>query len=174
MDILVAIILCVVQAESAQREWKCLENTSVSPSKQIARLSAREMIDHVLTCKTPRLPGNVDAKGTVVIEVLVDATGGVACLRAISGHPIIREAALEAARSWKFKPRILDGTSAPYSGLIAVYVSWDVEEMEKHCPARAKPNSGVQSARATVPGESMATSRAPLAPGDGLGRLLPS
>jgi len=144
MYLLLAIMFCLAQAESLPEKWQCAETSDFAPDKQITRLKPREMNQHVVTCKTPRQPGNVDAKGTVVIEVVVNATGDVECVRAISGHPIIRGTALEAARRWKFKPLIVGRADKPYSGFIAVYVSWDAEEMEKHCPTHGKPNSSVQ------------------------------
>ena len=148
MHLLLAIMLCLAQAESLPEKWQCGETSNFAPDKQVTRLKPREMNQHVVTCKTPRLPGNVDATGTVVIEVAVNAAGDVECLRAISGHPIIRGAAVEAAKRWKFKPLIVGRAAKPYSGFIAVYVSWDAEEMEKHCPTHGKPNSSVlRSAR---------------------------
>jgi TonB family protein len=35
--------------------------------------------------------------------------GRVANARAINGHPLLRDAAVEAARKWVFKPKTLDG-----------------------------------------------------------------
>jgi TonB family protein len=148
MYLLLAIMFYLAQAESLPEKWHCGETSDFAPDKQITRLKPREMNQHVVTCKTPRLSGNVDAKGTVVIEVVVNAAGDVECLRAISGHPIIRGAAVEAAKRWKFKPLIVGRAAKPFWGFIAVYVSWDAEEMDKHCPTHGNPSSsGQRSAR---------------------------
>src|SRR5271154_2953678 len=31
-----------------------------------------------------------DVKGTAIVDVLVDASGGVACVKSVTGHPMIR------------------------------------------------------------------------------------
>jgi TonB family protein len=46
----------------------------------------------------------VKAAGTVVVEVTVNARGEVTTANAISGHPLLRAAAVAAARKAKFKP----------------------------------------------------------------------
>jgi TonB family protein len=148
MHLLLAIMLCLAQAESLPKKWQCGETSDFAPDKQVTRLKPREIEStrgYVQDASTAR---KLDAKGTVVIEVVVNAAGDVECLRVISGHPIIRGAAVEAAKRWKFKPPIVGRAAKPYSGFIAVYVSWDAEEMKKHCPAQGKPNSSVQRERA--------------------------
>ena len=47
--------------------------------------------------------------GTVSVEVTVDESGNVTSARALSGHPLLKEAAVEAARGWTFKPTLLQG-----------------------------------------------------------------
>src|SRR5688500_5308344 len=41
--------------------------------------------------------------GTVVVEVTIDESGSVTSARAVSGHPLLKEAAVDAARGWTFK-----------------------------------------------------------------------
>jgi hypothetical protein len=144
MSLLLGLLLCLAQADSSPEKWSCGAKSDRVSDKQITHLKPREMDRRVLICKMPELTWNGDAKGTVVIEVLVNEAGGVECLKAIAGHPIIRGAALEAAKQWKFKPLIIERRASPYMGLISVYVSWDADDMKKHCPAHGKPNSGVR------------------------------
>ena len=51
----------------------------------------------------------VRASGAVTVQVLVDEGGRVASATAISGHPLLRSAAVEAARSAIFSPTLLAG-----------------------------------------------------------------
>jgi protein TonB len=51
----------------------------------------------------------VNAAGPVNVQITISETGRVIQAKATSGHPLLREAAVEAARQWLFKPAILDG-----------------------------------------------------------------
>ena len=46
----------------------------------------------------------VTAGGEVQIGATVDATGNVLSAKAISGHPLLQQAAENATRSWRFSP----------------------------------------------------------------------
>jgi len=47
--------------------------------------------------------------GTVLVEVTIDESGSVTSARALSGHPLLKEAAVDAARGWTFKPTLMQG-----------------------------------------------------------------
>ncbi len=47
--------------------------------------------------------------GTVVLHVVIDLDGNVAQLEPVSGPPELIDAAVEAARQWRYKPTILNG-----------------------------------------------------------------
>jgi TonB family protein len=66
----------------------------------------------------PPLARAAKVTGTVVVEVTVDQTGNVIAARAISGHALLRDAAVEAARKWKFKPAKLSGAPVQMIGPI--------------------------------------------------------
>jgi TonB family protein len=66
----------------------------------------------------PPIAKSAKASGTVVVQVLVDEKGNVASARAISGHPLLRAAAVSAARRAKFSPSQLNGKPARVSGTI--------------------------------------------------------
>lgn len=56
--------------------------------------------------------------GIVIVEVTVDEEGDVLSARAVAGHPLLREAALEAAWDWKFSPTIYEGRPIKVVGSI--------------------------------------------------------
>jgi periplasmic protein TonB len=58
------------------------------------------------------------AAGTVVVEVLVDEGGKVISARAVSGHALLREAAVAAARQARFAPTLVSGQPAQLVGRI--------------------------------------------------------
>ena len=54
--------------------------------------------------------------GAVVVEIEIDKEGNVASARAISGHPLLRAAGVEAARQWQFEPTMVEGKAVKVIG----------------------------------------------------------
>jgi TonB family protein len=88
--------------------------------------------------------------GRVPVEIKIDEDGLVYDARALSGHPLLKDAALSAARQWKFKPTLLSGTPVKVIGTITFNFQLDrppddpslvedIEELEKQ--VRVNPGS---------------------------------
>jgi TonB family protein len=60
----------------------------------------------------------VKASGVVNVQILIDEEGNVISANATSGHPLLRAASEEAARSAKFSPTSLSGQKVKVSGII--------------------------------------------------------
>ncbi len=60
----------------------------------------------------------VGAQGAVSVQVLIDENGNVVSANAVSGHPLLRSAAVGAARNAKFRPTLLQGQPVKVSGVI--------------------------------------------------------
>ena len=60
----------------------------------------------------------VRAEGPVVVEVLVDEQGNVIYAKALSGHPLLRSSAENAARAAKFPPETRNGKPVKVKGTI--------------------------------------------------------
>jgi TonB family protein len=60
----------------------------------------------------------VKAGGAVSVQVLIGEEGNVVSASAVSGHPLLRAAAEQAARSAKFSPTLLCGEKVKVSGII--------------------------------------------------------
>ncbi|HZG51489.1 MAG TPA: energy transducer TonB [Pyrinomonadaceae bacterium] len=58
------------------------------------------------------------ASGTVEVWVAVSENGRVVSARALSGHPLLREAAVDAAYEARFAPARLDGRAMKVSGVV--------------------------------------------------------
>lgn len=58
------------------------------------------------------------AQGTVTVQILVDEEGNVVEAHAVSGHPLLRDAAETAARNSRFSPTRLQGQPVKVSGVI--------------------------------------------------------
>lgn len=66
----------------------------------------------------PPLAKAARISGSVVVEVTVDEAGNVIAVRDLSGHPLLRSAAMQAARQWKFSPTLLSGQPVKVVGTI--------------------------------------------------------
>src|SRR5262249_23553128 len=65
-----------------------------------------------ITKVQPQYPANaarVNASGPVDVKITISTTGRVIEAKALSGHLLLRNAAIEAAKLWVFKPAILNG-----------------------------------------------------------------
>jgi protein TonB len=62
----------------------------------------------MLTRKTeplyPTIAKAARVSGTVVLHAIISKTGAITDLQVVSGPPMLRSAALDAVRSWHYKP----------------------------------------------------------------------
>ncbi len=58
------------------------------------------------------------ASGTVTVQITIDEDGNVIAAQAISGHPLLRAAAVSAAREAKFSPTKLAGQPVKVQGVL--------------------------------------------------------
>ena len=60
----------------------------------------------------------VKAGGAVNVQVTINETGDIVSATAVSGHPLLRAAAEEAARGAKFSPTLLQGVPVMVTGVL--------------------------------------------------------
>jgi TonB family protein len=66
----------------------------------------------------PPLARAAHASGAVDVQVLIDEHGNVVWAQALLGHPLLRPAAVAAARAAKFSPTVWDGEPVRVMGVI--------------------------------------------------------
>ncbi len=92
------------------------------PPPTVVRLSTVNLTSSATTKVRPDYPDTArqaKVEGTVVVEVTVDEKGAVIAARAVSGHPLLRDVCLTAARRWQFKPYQLGGRAVRVIGLLS-------------------------------------------------------
>jgi TonB family protein len=102
------------------------DNANLEPPTPKDQKAGRTISGGVLNGKATSLPKPpyppaaraVKASGTVVVQVVVDEQGNVATANAVSGHPLLKAAAVSAARGAKFPPTLLSGKPVKVSGVI--------------------------------------------------------
>ncbi|HEX4948460.1 MAG TPA: energy transducer TonB [Blastocatellia bacterium] len=66
----------------------------------------------------PAVAKAAGAEGAVQVAVTVNENGEVTSTEAVTGHPLLKEAATEAARQWKFKQTELNGQPVKVQGVL--------------------------------------------------------
>lgn len=101
-------------------------NTASTPPPKTANRSPKIISGGVLNTKAIEVPQPiyppaaraVGASGKVIVQVLIDEGGRVISANAVSGNPILRDAAVQAARSARFSPTLRGGEPVKVSGVI--------------------------------------------------------
>ncbi|HVP43106.1 MAG TPA: TonB family protein [Terriglobales bacterium] len=57
----------------------------------------------------PQIAKNARIQGQVILQAVISKAGVVENLRAVSGHPMLIPAAVEAVKQWRYKPYFLNG-----------------------------------------------------------------
>jgi len=57
----------------------------------------------------PAIARSAGISGTVTLEAIISKTGTIENLRVISGPMMLQQAALDAVRTWRYRPYLLDG-----------------------------------------------------------------
>ncbi len=82
-----------------------------APPKKIA-VSSGVMAGNLITKTQPTYPAIAKAariQGSVILAATISKTGTIENLRVVSGPPMLAPAALDAVRSWRYKPYVLNG-----------------------------------------------------------------
>jgi len=70
----------------------------------------------------PAIARQAGVEGNVLIDTVVDKAGNVTSMKVISGPLMLRQAALDALRQWKYQPGTLNGE--PVAVEIAVSIQF--------------------------------------------------
>ena len=57
----------------------------------------------------PTIARATHTEGTVVLEATISKAGAIENLHVVSGPPMLRQAAFDAVRTWRYRPYLLDG-----------------------------------------------------------------
>ena len=82
----------------------------------------------------PPIARAAGAQGLVTVQIVIDEQGNVVSARATSGHPLLRQAAVDAARQWVFKPTIINGQPAKVTGTLSFSFVLSERENESEMP----------------------------------------
>jgi len=97
-----------------------ISQDATDPSNHSA-ISSGDLTNKAISLPKPPYPPiarAARASGAVVVQVLVNEEGRVVSAEAISGHPLLKAAAVSAARQARFEPRKVSGEAVKVTGTI--------------------------------------------------------
>jgi protein TonB len=96
-----------------------IDSVGTGPAKVVKQevptklsISSGVMVGNLLEKTVPQYPAIAKAariQGTVVLQATISQNGLIQNLRVISGPPMLQQAAIDAVRSWRYKPYLLNG-----------------------------------------------------------------
>jgi TonB family protein len=93
----------------------------LAPSSKLMRVSGDGLESNATRRVAPSYPiaaKKAKVQGAVQVSVSVNENGEVVSTEAVSGPDLLREAALEAAKQWQFKPTMIGGNAVSVQGLL--------------------------------------------------------
>jgi protein TonB len=96
---------------------------SVSGSPEQVEVSSGMMAGYLISAPKPDYPGLARIAhigGPVVLQAVLAKNGSVLATHVLSGHRLLRGAAQDAVRRWRFRPYIMDGHPVEVSTIITV------------------------------------------------------
>jgi TonB family protein len=91
------------------------------PGQKRAPISGGVLNGKALYLPKPDYPAeahNAKASGVVVVQVTIDEQGGVISAKAVSGHPTLQQASVNAALQARFSPTMLMGEPVKVTGVL--------------------------------------------------------
>jgi protein TonB len=82
-----------------------------APAKPLS-ISSGVMAGNLLSRTLPQypaIPREAHIQGTVVLQATISKAGLIENLRVVSGPPMLRQAAIDAVQTWRYKPYLLNG-----------------------------------------------------------------
>lgn len=104
-----------LQGQSCRSEWPVLKDAK---GKAIW-MNTAQLVQNATHCVPPQIPYHeyqARVQGSVLVDILVDPRGRVACAKLIVGHPLLATRSVEAARKWTFQPQQQAGRPVSFRG----------------------------------------------------------
>lgn len=99
------------------------------------KISPTELMDHIVSCVSPILPGALDAVGSLRFLVTVDREGVVQEAKPLTSGTLLVPYGEKALRQWRFSPMTAGAETIPMQGVVVVSMGWDRYEPNPRCPA---------------------------------------
>jgi TonB family protein len=105
-------IPCVIRIESALTLTMLFPLLLPAQASSPKTITAAEADSHIVKRIEPTVPPLAKLArigGKVELRIAISPSGDVSTVKAISGHPLLVQSAIEAAKKWKYRPLVEDG-----------------------------------------------------------------
>jgi hypothetical protein len=87
-------------------EWPCGGDSALLTDRggSPVWIGFDELKKHAINAPTPTTPSPFRTSARVAVDIMIDATGRVACVRIDAAHPILKLSAAQTAMQWTFRP----------------------------------------------------------------------
>jgi protein TonB len=100
-----------------------LPAASAAPVRRSEGVQAGLLI-HRVEPDYPALARQTHLQGTVQLHAVIARNGSIESLEALSGHPLLVKAALDAVRQWRYRPTLLSGEPVEGETYMTVHFVW--------------------------------------------------
>lgn len=110
----------VIKQETAPATSTTAANSSPQPANG-QPLNVGLLLDKATQRVSPTYPAfakSARVAGIVRVELVIDEKGAVAAVQSSSGPEMLRQAAIDAAKRWRFRPTVKDGQPVRISGFL--------------------------------------------------------
>lgn len=108
----------------SQRVVPIVRPPAVVKSVRLSHMSEGDLVRKIVPTYPP-LARSARIQGQVVLQAVIGKQGAIENLRALSGHPMLVAAAIEAVRQWRYRPYILNNEPVEVETQITVNFSLD-------------------------------------------------
>jgi protein TonB len=99
----------------------------VAPPKKLT-ISSGVMQGNLVQKTVPQYPAIAKAariQGTVVLQATISKTGEITNLRVVSGPPMLQQSAMDAVRTWRYRPYLLNNEPVEVDTTVNVIFNLD-------------------------------------------------
>jgi TonB family protein len=110
------------KTESAKNDVGSAASSNTPATTEAGQLlNVGSLIDKATQRVSPTYPAfakTAHVTGIVRVELVIDEKGGVVSAQSSTGPAILRQAAIDAAKRWKFRPTVTDGQAVRITGFL--------------------------------------------------------
>jgi len=112
-------------AQNHQKRWPCKDTPRIAGRANGTPfwLTHKKLESMAINKVSPKQPSSCRCEVAVIVDILINQEGRVECARLKRGHRLLRDASLEAARKWTFKPYTLSGEALSVYGHLELHFS---------------------------------------------------